>query len=162
MKITIAYYSRGGRTKAMAEKIAEGVRSVEGMQVGVFAIDEIDLDFLAASDAFIIGTPVYYSSTVWQIKKWFDESRNIPLAGKLGAVFATADYGQGGAANALTTILTHMMVKGMVVYSGGGAYGQPIIHQGAVALKDTLEKDSEMFPIFGKRIAQKAQELFGK
>ena len=55
-----------------------------------------------------------------------------------------------------------MMVKGMIVYSGGGAYGKPFIHQGAVALKDTLEKDSEMFPIFGKRIAEKAQELFAK
>lgn len=162
MKITIAYYSKGGRTKAMAEKIAEGAMSVEGVEVGVFAIDAIDLDFLAESDAFIVGTPVYYASTVWQIKKWFDESRNISLAGKLGAVFATADYCQGGASNALTTILTHMLVKGMVVYSSGGSCGQPFIHQGAVALKDTLEKDSEMFPIFGKRIAQKAQELFGK
>ena len=39
MKITIAYYSRGGRTKAMAEKIAEGARAVAGTEVGVFAID---------------------------------------------------------------------------------------------------------------------------
>ena len=162
MKITIAYYSKGGRTKAMAEKIAEGARAVAGTEVGVFAIDDIDLDFLAESDAFILGTPVYYASSVWQIKKWFDESKNISLAGKLGAVFATADYCQGGASNALTMLLTHMMVKGMIVYSGGGAYGKPFIHQGAVALKDTLEKDSEMFPIFGKRIAEKAQELVAK
>lgn len=53
MKITIAYYSKGGRTKAMAEKIAEGARAVAGTEVGVFAIDDIDLDFLAESDAFI-------------------------------------------------------------------------------------------------------------
>lgn len=162
MKATIAYYSRGGRTKAMAQRIADGMNSVAGVEARIFSIEEIDLDYLATSDVFLIGTPVYYASTTWQIKKWFDESRNIALAGKLGGAFATADYAQGGAANAITMILTHMMVKGMLVYSGGGAYGKPIIHQGPVALKDTLEADQEMFPIYGKRMAEKALELFGK
>lgn len=162
MKATIVYYSRGGRTKEMAQLIADGMNSVEGVEARIFSIDAIDADYLAASDVFLVGTPVYYASTTWQIKKWFDESRNVVLAGKLGGAFATADYAQGGAANAITTILTHMMVKGMLVYSGGGAYGKPIIHQGPVALKDTLEADREMFPVYGKRIAEKAIELFGK
>lgn len=162
MKATIAYYSRGGRTKEMAQLIADGMNSVEGVEARIYPIEEIDLDYLAASEVFLVGTPVWYASTTWQVKKWFDESRAISLAGKLGGAFATADYAQGGAANALTMILSHMMVKGMIVYSGGGSYGKPIIHQGPVALKDTIEKDREMFPIYGKRMAQKAIELFGK
>ena len=53
-----------------------------------------------------------------------------------------------------------MMVKGMLVYSGGGACGQPYIHLGAVALKENFEASKPMFRIFGERVARKAKEIF--
>ncbi len=162
MKITVAYYSKGGCTKRMADEIVKGIEKVDGVEAKAFALDELDLDYLAESKAFILGTPVYYASSCWQVKKWFDESAKIKLAGKLGGAFATADFVQGGASNALTMILSHMMVKGMLVYSGGGAFGLPFIHQGPVAIKPTLEEDAKMFSIYGERMAQKAKELFAE
>ncbi|SJU69481.1 Uncharacterised protein [Clostridioides difficile] len=75
-------------------------------------------------------------------------------------MFATANYAQGGADTAILTIINHLMVKGMLVYSGGSSLGQPYIHLGAVALKENFEKSKDMFKIFGTRIAQKTNELF--
>lgn len=161
MKLSIIYFSKSGKTKEMAEVIANGMKSVAGIEVGIFDLEQIDYDFLAESNAVVFGTPTYYANTCWQIKKWFDESRNIKLGGKIGAVFATADFAQGGADTAILTIINHLMVKGMLVYSGGSAMGLPYIHLGAVALKENFEQSKPMFEIFGQRIADKTVELFG-
>ena len=62
-------------------------------------------------------------------------------------------------------ILGQMLVKGMLVYSGGGSFGQPIIHHGPVALDKVgnhYEESREMFRIYGLRFASKAKELFSK
>ena len=85
------------------------------------------------------------------------------LAGKLGGVFATAHYAQGGADVAIMTLLPHMLVKGMLVYSGGAAHGKPYIHLGPVALDavgNHYEECKADFEIFGRRFAEKARELF--
>ena len=49
------------------------------------------------------------------------------LTGKLGGAFATAEYLHGGAELGIQTILDHMLVLGMMAYSGGGAYGAHLI-----------------------------------
>ncbi|MBN1053082.1 flavodoxin family protein [Clostridium botulinum] len=160
MKISIIYFSKTGKTKEMANIIASGMKLEKDIEVELFDIDNINYDFLNESKAVIFGTPTYYANTCWQIKKWFDESSNCNLSGKIGAVFATANYAQGGADTAILTIINHLMVKGMLVYSGGSSLGQPYIHLGAVALKENFEKSKDMFKIFGTRIAQKTNELF--
>ncbi len=159
MKISIIYFSSTGKTKEMADVIADGMRSVQDTEVKAFPVDGIDYNFIAESSAVVFGTPTYYANTCWQLKKWFDESwqYNLNLEGKLGAVFVTADYAQGGADVAAQTIISHMLVKGMLAYSGGSALGQPYIHLGAIALKENFEKSKEMFRIFGKRIAEKSK-----
>ncbi|EOR26362.1 flavodoxin [Clostridium sartagoforme AAU1] len=160
MKISILYFSKTGHTKEMANVIADGIRKVPNIEVGVFALDSIDDNFLLDSKAVIFGTPTYYANTCWQIKKWFDESNKYNLEGKIGAVFSTAHYAQGGADTAILTIINHLMVKGMLVYSGGSALGKPFIHLGAVAIDENFEESKSMFSIFGERIALKAKELF--
>ncbi len=162
MKISIVYYSKTGKTKTMAEETAKGMRDVAGVEVQLFDLDHIDMDFFNESKAVVFGTPTYYANNCWQIKKWFDEGSAYNLAGKLGAAFATANVQQGGGSVAITTLIQHMMVKGMLVYSGGTANGQPFIHLGAVGLRDTFEQDKAMFQVFGQRIAAKTVELFGK
>jgi len=160
MKLSIIYFSKSGHTKEMAGIIANGMKSIPEIEVGIFDLDHIDNNFLAESKAVVFGTPTYYANTCWQIKKWFDESRDYKLEGKIGAVFATADYAQGGADTAILTIINHLMVKGMLVYSGGSALGHPYIHLGAVALKENFEQSKPMFEVLGNRIASKAVELF--
>lgn len=160
MKMSILYFSKSGRTREMAEVVAEGARAVEGTEVRLFPIDAIDKDFLNASKAVVCGTPTYLADFCWQWKKWFDEPAPCSLAGKLGAAFATADFQQGGADIAIQSLLAHMMVKGMLVYSSGGACGAPYIHLGAVALKESFDASKPMFRVFGERVARKARELF--
>lgn len=160
MKLSIIYYSKTGKTKAMAEEIANGMKTLGNIEVGLFHLEKIDYDFIQKSKAVIFGTPTYYANTCWQIKKWFDESWTCNLEGKIGGAFSTADFPQGGADTAILTIISHLMVKGMLVYSGGSALGLPYIHLGPVAFKENFDESKELFNLFGKRIAEKSLELF--
>lgn len=160
MKLSIIYFSKTGKTHTMAQEIANGMETVENIESRIFDIEDVDYEYIKESKAVVFGTPTYYANTCWQIKKWFDESWSCNLAGKIGGVFATADFQQGGADTAISTIINHLIVKGMLVYSGGSALGNPYIHLGPVALKDTFEESKQLFNVFGKRIAEKCVELF--
>jgi NAD(P)H dehydrogenase (quinone) len=162
MKLSIIYYSKTGKTETMAEEIAKGMKTLDNIEVGLFHVEKIDYDFIKESKAVLFGTPTYYANTCWQIKKWFDESKSCNLEGKIGGAFSTANFPQGGADTAILTIINHLMVKGMLVYSGGSGLGLPYIHLGPVAFKDNFEESKALFHLFGKRIAQKTIELFQK
>lgn len=165
MRISIVYWSLTGHTAEMAEEIASGIRK-EGVEAIAFNIHETvaDNEYIESSSGLIIGTPVYLASSVWQIHKWLEEdSKGSNLSGKLGGAFATAHFAQGGADTAIMDLLGLMLVKGMVVYSGGGSFGLPIIHHGPVALDkvgDHFDESREMFRIYGSRFASKAKDLF--
>lgn len=166
MKFAIIYYSQTGHTREMGEVIAEGISSAGG-EARLFSIEEeMDIDYINSCDGVIFGTPTWVASTCWQMKKWFDvDSRPLKLGGKLGGVYATAHYAQGGADIAIMTLIGHLLVKGMLVYSGGASLGKPFIHLGSVAL-DAVEGHYENcksdFRIFGERFAEKAEELFSE
>jgi NAD(P)H dehydrogenase (quinone) len=160
MKAAILYFSKSGRTKQAASLVAEGMRAAAPCEVRLFELGCEDGGYLAECDAVVFGTPTYYANIAWQVKRWFDESWGCSLAGKLGAVFATANYQEGGADIALLTLISHLMVKGMLVYSGGSALGQPYFHLGAVALGGISPQEEQKFRLFGERVAQKASFLF--
>lgn len=169
MKIAIIYYSKTGNTRAMAEVVAEGVRNLPGIETGVFPLEQINMAFVKQSRAVIFGTPTHHADICWQFKQWFDEisghpkdgRTTYPLADKLGAAFATSDFAQGGSHVALANLLGHMLVQGMVVYSGGAVHGLPYIPYEAVSLTENFEISKPIFRTFGERIAIKAKELFG-
>lgn len=161
MKMSVLYYSRTGNTKRMAECIAEGMRRVPGVETGVFALEAIDEAFVKESGCVVLGTPTYLASMAAAVKTWLDESsRKYGLAGKIGGAFATQDYPHGGADLAIQSILSHLMVMGMLTFSGGGSMGKPVIHLGPVALKDGLEGYADTFLTYGERMAKKTVELF--
>jgi NAD(P)H dehydrogenase (quinone) len=159
MKIAVIYHSESGNTRKVAELIATGARIRDDIEVRTMSIDEVDSDFVAEAKAVILGTPTYAGSYSWQMKKWLDTSR-IKLADKLGSVFATANYVGGGGGVAELALIHHMLVKGMLVYSSGASRGAPILHFGAVAIKDGNEFEQERARVLGKRVAEKALELF--
>lgn len=160
MKVAVIYHSNSGNTERVAELIGEGLKKAGNIEVKLMKIDEVDYEFVKESKAVIFGTATYYANISWQMKKWFDESRGCNLEGKIGAAFATEDYLGGGADTALMTLIGHMMVKGMLVYSGGSALGQPYIHMGIVTIKDGDENQKDRAKIFGERIGKKALEIF--
>lgn len=160
MKIAIVYDSKTGNTAKMAEYIIEGISSVDGMEAKAFNIDSIDLDYVKESSALIVGTPTYNGYLSARMKKWLEtEPIKLNVAGKLGGAYATAAFIHGGADLAIQCVLTHLMVDGMMVYSGGQSKGMPVIHLGPVAIAPDLDNFADLFRIYGKRMAQQASAL---
>jgi NAD(P)H dehydrogenase (quinone) len=160
MKASIIFHSETGNTKAVAEHVAEGIRRVDGVDVRIMPIDAVDKDFAADSRLVVLGTPTYGGTYSWQMKTWLHKG-GVKLAGKLGGVFATENFIGGGADFAEMILVGEMLVRGMVVYSGGAACGHPFTHFGAIAIKDGDDAQKERARIFGERLAAKATELFG-
>lgn len=160
MKMTVLYYSKTGNTKQMAEIIVQGMASVEGIEAKPFPVDQIDEEWIKESSCVVLGTPTYYADVSGTTKVFLENCKKYGLAGKLGGAFSTADYVHGGGEIAIQTILIHMLVLGMLVFSGGGSYGAPVIHLGPVAIKDNPEAYRETFYLYGQRMAKKTVEIF--
>lgn len=165
MKISIVYVSQTGHTEGAAEYIQDGILArYPFIQVKLMDIREngTDLDFLAESEAVIFGSPVYFSSMSWELKKWFDHSFRIRLDGKLGAAFVTAQSPTGGVDTAIMEMLRHMLVKGMLIFSGAGQSAEHKFQIGAVGIGKDLEQSAAQFEGFGECVAQTAIKLFVK
>jgi NAD(P)H dehydrogenase (quinone) len=162
MKIAIIYHSETGNTRRMAEIITEGAAAAsEQIEARSFDCRDWDADFVAASKAVILGCPTYQGTLSWPLKRWLDEG-GVDLAGKLGGCFASQNWpGGGGADLAEITIIAGMLVRGMLVYSGGIKVGQPFLHFGAVSTRAPEGLYVERCRKLGENIALKALELFG-
>jgi len=95
-RLLILYYSRTGNTEKMAKAIAEGAKSLHGVQVDlrVHATPEELLN----ADAVIIGMPTYHHDMTSDMKQLLEEvaEKGIDLKGKIGASFGS--YGWSGEA----------------------------------------------------------------
>jgi flavorubredoxin len=96
MKILVLYYSRTGNTEKMAKAVAEGAKSVSGVQVELSYF--VEADDLAGYDALLVGTPTYHHDMPIDVKRLFEEAavKKVSLKGKAGAVFGS--YGWSGEA----------------------------------------------------------------
>jgi len=160
MKLTIVYHSESGNTKKVAELMADAASKVEGLEAKAMSVDNFDADFINESSAVIFGSPTYCGTYSWQMKKFLDTTRTINLKGKLGGVFITEGYIGGGADLAELSLIGCLLVRSMLVYSGGVMEGNPPTHLGAVLIKDGDEFQIDRAKIFAQRIAKKALELF--
>ena len=154
MNIAIIYDSKTNTTQKAADYIKEGLESVGEMNARTFHIDSVDADYVKMAEGIVIGSPTYMASVTYKMQEWLQTSApGLKLAGKLGGAFATEQYIHGGAENVIEAILTHEMVYGMMVYSGGGACGKPVIHLGPVGMSQNIEDFRELFFTYGKRFA---------
>lgn len=161
MKLAVLYHSVSGNTKKMAEVITEGMQMVENVESKTFPIEEIDEAWVKESKCVIVGTPIYYASVSGAIKNFLERPcGKYELAGKIGGAFATANYIHGGGELGIRLILDHLLCHGMLTYSGGVAYGNPVIHLGPVALTGHLEESIETFKLYGQRMATKTIEIY--
>lgn len=161
MKISVIYHTISGNTKKVAEKIAQGIKEVGDIEVSLMDIDNVDENFVNDSKAVIFGTPTYYANMTWQMKKWLDTNKTCKLEGKIGSMFATCNMFGGGSEVAVNTLAQHLITKGMLVYSGGAALDKPFIHIGAVCVKDGDDFQQDRAKLLGRRVAQKAVDIFG-
>ncbi|HUU29631.1 MAG TPA: flavodoxin domain-containing protein [archaeon] len=160
IRIAIIYHSETGNTERMAQIVAEGCRSVEGVEVKLMRIDGVDDEYLSGSRAVILGCPNYEGSCSWQMKKFLDRP-GLKVAGKLGGVFVTQNWpGGGGGSFAEMVMIAGMLVRGMLIYSGGITEGHPPVHFGAVSCKTPQGIDRERAVKLGRNIASKAAEVW--
>ena len=155
-KALVSYYSRSGNTKKMAETIAASLKDKD-IKVELKSIEEVSVDELTAYDVFVFGSPTYYGSMAYQVKKLLDESVKLhgKLDGKLGAAFSSSANIGGGNETTILDIINAFLIHGMIIQ--GDPKGD---HYGPVAIGGSDERAQINCKRLGKRIAALAKKLF--
>ncbi len=81
-KILAVYHSMSGNTRQMAEAVAEGARSISGMEVEVKEALAATIDDLLECDGVALGSPDYFSDMAGGMKDFFDRTY-YPAQGKV-------------------------------------------------------------------------------
>jgi NAD(P)H dehydrogenase (quinone) len=122
-KILVTYASDYGNTEKMANAVADGVRSVAGVEVLVKKAEDVIAEDMIASDGIVFGSPVHMGSMDWRVKKLIDTvcsglwMQNL-AEGKVAGVFASGSgFGGagGGAELTLLSMLNNIAELGMIM-----------------------------------------------
>ncbi|TSA22357.1 flavodoxin family protein [bacterium] len=162
--VLIAYYSQTGHTRAMAEAVARGARSVKTVNVKLLTVTEATTEDLLKADAIIVGSPVYNANVAPEVasfmNRWpFDGSS---MRDKIGAAFVSSGGISAGEELTQLNILHSMMVFGMIVVGGEdwrSAFGASAItgekpFDQVVTGKDVAEEFEKKGEALGKRVAE--------
>jgi NAD(P)H dehydrogenase (quinone) len=155
-KIAVVYYSRTGNTEAMARLVEEGAKTEPDVQVDVMNVDSFPAKKALEYDGLIIGSPTYYGSMAYQIKKFFDDSVAFhgKLSGKVGAAFSSAANIGGGNETTITDILNAMLIHGMIIR--GDHNGD---HYGPVSIGAPDERVEKQCRLLGKKVASMVKKV---
>jgi NAD(P)H dehydrogenase (quinone) len=106
-KLIIAYYSRTGNTKKIAESISEGAKTVNGVNVVLQNVESIDPKEAVEADGFVLGSPSYFSIMSGPMLSLLTEFYLLKdkLANKPMAAFATGMGNQVNTAENIECIL---------------------------------------------------------
>ena len=157
-KVLIVYYSKTGHTEKMATAVEEAIRQ-EGVEVAKKRAEETQTDELLSFDGIIIGSPCYYGTMAWPIKKLIDESVKFhgKLAGKVGAAFSSSANIGGGNETVILSILEALLIHGMIVQ--GEPKGD---HYGPVAINEPDERALKGCKKLGQNLANLVKKLYGE
>lgn len=142
-KVQIVFYSLYGHIYKMSEAVAEGARSVPGVEVELLQVKETlppevltkmgatetkktfahiplaDPKHLADADAIIFGTGTRYGSATAQMQAFFDSTGSLwsagALIGKVGSVFTSSASQHGGQETTIVSMHTFLLHQGMVI-----------------------------------------------
>jgi len=158
MQILILYYSKGGNTRKLAERIGEGVESVSGVKALLKSTQEVKKEDFVDSAGVIAGSPVYFGAMAYDLKRVFDEFVVIrrKMENKVGAAFATSGDPSGGKETTIISILQCLLIYGMIVV------GDPMDatgHYGVACVGAPDEKIGENGRKLGRRVAELCKKL---
>lgn len=158
MKVLVLYFSKGGKTKKLAEAIAEGVDSVAEAQSVLRNTEQVTENDFLESSAVIAGSPVYFGTMAARLKKVLDESISVRkrMENKIGAAFTSAGNVTGGKETTIFSILQALMIHGMIIV------GDPMAasgHYGVSCVGIPDEKNIEHARLLGKRVAELALKI---
>ena len=153
--VLVTYYSNSGNTEKMAKKIAETIKK-EAIEVDLKRIEKVDASELEKYDGIVIGSPTYYGSMAWQVKKLLDDSVSFhgKLKGKVGGAFSSAANIGGGNETTINDILNALLIHGMIVQ------GEPLgDHYGPVSIGSPDERSLKCCERLGKNVANLIKKL---
>ena len=159
--VLIAYYSQSGNTRAMAQAVEEGAKSVSGVQVLLLPIEKGSNQELLEADAIVVGSPVYNANVAPEVQQfinsWPFEGR--PLKNKLGAAFVTGGGLSIGEELVQLNLLHSMLIQGMLVL--GGAETEAAFGASAITGEAPFQtgKVEEQFLVKGRGLGKRVAEM---
>lgn len=138
-KVLVLYHSTYGHVEAMAEAVAQGARSVEGVQVDIKRVPELVLEDVAKAsgykldqaapvatvadlegyDALIVGAGTRYGTAASQMRNFLDQTGGLwmkgALVGKVGSAFTSTATQHGGQETTLIGLIQTLLHHGMLV-----------------------------------------------
>lgn len=160
VQILVLYFSKGGNTKELAKRIAQGVERVEGVKALLKDTSEVSKEDFLNSAGIIAGSPVYFGVMAAELKRVFDAFVGLRrrMEGKVGAAFATSGDPTGGKETTMMSIIQAMLIYGMVIV------GDPMSatgHYGVACAGTPDDKTRENGVKLGQRVAELAKKLHG-
>ncbi len=73
-KILIVYHSQSGNTEKMANAVAEGAQSIEGVEVILKKAADATVDDFLSFDGLAFGTPENFGYMSGMVKDFFDRT----------------------------------------------------------------------------------------
>ena len=112
-KILIAYESRTGNTKQMANYIAEGIR-MNGGEVDLKRISSLKSEKdLQGYNAYVLGSPTYHRDMTESMKTFLFLAQAANLKGKVGGAFGSYTH-SGDAPSLIFDTMEHVFKMNMV------------------------------------------------
>lgn len=145
MKVLVVYYSMYGHTFQLAQAVAEGARTVEGVEVLMRRVQEFEVvekatrdnpgvraalekqkdipvctvDDLREADGVIFGSPTRYGNMTAQMKQLIDSTASLWLKGEMegkpAGVFTSTASTHGGQETTLLTMMVPLIHLGMLI-----------------------------------------------
>lgn len=156
-KIAIIYDSKSGNTEKMAKAVAEGVKTIEGVEVELHkAGTRFPISILNEADAIILGSPSKYGNPTSEMREFIEcaiaRAEMLRLRGKIGAVFGSYAWDGGDVvdrlAEAMTTLGIELVAPMLSAVDRMGLMGTRID-------EEALEKCREL----GKTVAEKVAKV---
>lgn len=139
--ILVLYYSRGGRTGALARQAARGVESAGGIArvrtvpavIPMTSSSELpneppvpaegppyaELADLVETDGLLLGSPTRFGNMAAPLKQFLDSTSELWLAGKLvdkpAGVFTASSSAHGGQESTLLSMMLPLLHHGMLL-----------------------------------------------
>ena len=138
-EVLVLFYSRHGATEKMANLIARGIESIEGVQARLRTVPDVsatceavaesipisgapyvELDDLQECGALALGSPTRFGNMAAPLKYFLEKTSAHWLSGTLvdkpAAVFTSTSSMHGGQEATLLSMMIPLLHHGMVIY----------------------------------------------
>ncbi|WP_026689644.1 flavodoxin domain-containing protein [Alteribacter aurantiacus] len=178
MQTFVLYASMNGHTEVLATAVADGARKVEGMDVVLSSVEDIDPDSLKEATAIIWGSSGYFGEPNPKMSNFLSKLGGLwfsgALQGKIGGVFATTSTQHGGVENICRALQTPMQHHGMIFVSNTGPlddnrvkYGNPYGATAVIPVEESkdaplnkpVEGEMKIAEDYGRLVAEIATKL---